>query len=45
MIELLGVDDIETKKQKMLKVTKDEIVKVAKKVKIDMVYMLEGDKE
>ena len=29
MIELLGVDDIETKRRKMLKVTKDEIVAVA----------------
>lgn len=45
MIELLGVDDIETKKEKMLKVTKDEIIKVAKKVKFDIVYMLEGEKE
>ncbi|MBO5138104.1 MAG: insulinase family protein [Bacilli bacterium] len=45
MMELLGVDDIDTKKEKMQKVTKEEIVKVAKKVKIDTVYMLEGDKE
>lgn len=45
MMELLGVDDIETKKEKMNKVTKDEIIKVAKKVKMDMIYMLEGEKE
>lgn len=43
MIELLGVDDIETKRKKMLKVTKDEIIAVAKKVKINTIYVLEGD--
>lgn len=42
MIELLGVDDIETKRRKMLKVTKDEIVAVANKIKINTVYILEG---
>ena len=42
MMELLGVDDIETKRRKMLKVTKDEIVGVANKVKINTVYILEG---
>lgn len=45
MIELLGVDDLETKSKKMKKVLKKEIVKVAKKVKIDTVYMLEGVEE
>ena len=43
MIELLGVDDIETKRKKMLKVTKDEIIALAKKVKINTIYILEGD--
>ena len=42
MIELLGVDDIETKRKKMLKVTKEEIIAVAKKVKMNTVYILEG---
>lgn len=42
MIELLGTDDLETKVEKMKNVTKDEIIKVAKKIKIDTVYMLEG---
>ncbi len=42
MMELLGVDDIETKKRKMKEVTKEEIVSVAKKVKVDLVYALEG---
>lgn len=45
MIELLGVDDIETKAKKMKEVLKKDIVKVAKKVKIDTVYMLEGVEE
>ena len=42
MIELLGVDDIETKRKKMLKVTKEEIIALAKKVKINTIYILEG---
>lgn len=45
MIELLGVDDIETKAKKMREVTKKEIMKVAKRIKIDMIYMLEGVQE
>ena len=43
MIELLGVDDIETKRKKMLKVTKEEIVAVAKKININTIYILEGN--
>ena len=42
MIELLGVDDIETKRKKMLKVTKEEIVAVANKIKMNTIYILEG---
>jgi len=45
MIDLLGVDDIETKAKKMREVSKKEIIKVAKKVKIDTIYMLEGGQE
>lgn len=45
MMELLGTDDIETKKVKMNKVTKSEIVKVAKKVTIDTIFYLEGVKD
>lgn len=45
MIELLGVDDIETKAKKMREVNKKEIIKVAKKIKIDTIYMLEGVQE
>ena len=42
MIELLGVDDIETKRKKMLKVTKEEVIALAKKIKINTIYILEG---
>ena len=42
MIELLGVDDIETKRKKMLKVTRDEVIALAKKIKINTIYILEG---
>lgn len=41
-MSILDVDDIETRKKKMLEVTKEEIIKVAKKVKIDTIYLLEG---
>ncbi len=42
MMEMLGTDDIETKLKKMQKVTHQEIVAVAKKVKMDTIYLLEG---
>lgn len=45
MMELLGTDDIDTKREKMSKVTKDEIVGVAKKVIIDTIFCLEGVKD
>ena len=44
MMELIGTDSLEEKRKKMSKVTKREIVKVAKKVKIDTVFLLEGGK-
>ena len=44
MMDLLGVDDIETKKKEMVKVTKKEVVAVSKKVNMDTVYLLEGVK-
>lgn len=45
MMELLGTDDIETKKKKINEVTKNEIIKVAKKVTIDTIFYLEGVKD
>ncbi len=43
MSELIGTDSIEIKRKKIAKVTKEEIIKVAKKVKMDTVFLLEGD--
>lgn len=43
MMELLGIDDIKTRREKMNKVLKEDIVSVAKKIKIDTVYCLEGE--
>lgn len=42
MMEILGIDDIETRRKKMNMVTTEEIMKVAKKIKIDTIYCLEG---
>ena len=42
MMEILGIDDIETRRKKMSQVTKQEIIKVAKKIKMDTIYCLEG---
>lgn len=44
MMELIGTDSLDEKRLKMSKVTKKEIVKVAKKVKIDTIFLLEGGK-
>ena len=43
MMELIGTDTIDEKRRKIMKVTKEDIEKVAKKVKIDTVFFLEGD--
>lgn len=45
MIDILHLDDIETRRKKMNEVTVSEVVKVAKKIKMDTIYCLEGDKE
>ena len=39
----IDTDTIDIKRQKMKEVTKDEIIAVAKKIKIDTVFLLEGD--
>ena len=43
MMELIGTDTIDEKRRKIMKVTKEDIVKVAKKVKIDTVFFFVGD--
>ena len=40
--DLLNLGDIEERKTEIMKVTKEDIIKVAKKIKIDTVYLLEG---
>ena len=45
MMDLLKLDDIETRVKKMNEVTKADIVRVAKKIKIDTIFCLEGVKE
>ena len=40
--DLIGLDSIEVSRKKILKVTKEEIVKVAKKVFLDTIFFLEG---
>lgn len=42
-IEVLGSDDLETKKKKFMGVTKEEIMKFADKVKLDTVVLLYGE--
>ena len=43
MSSIINTDTIDKKRKKINKVTKNEIIKVAKKVKIDTVFLLEGD--
>lgn len=40
--DLLNLGDIEERKKEIMKVTKEEIIEVAKKVKIDTIFLLEG---
>lgn len=44
MMEFIGTDTLDVKRKMMNKVTKKEIVKVAKKVNIDTIFLLEGGK-
>lgn len=43
MMEIMGTDTIEEKRKRIQEVTKEEIVKVAKKVKMDTIFLLEGE--
>ncbi len=45
MTELIGTDSVEVKREMIMKVTKEEIIKVAKKVKLDTIFLLEGTKD
>lgn len=44
MMEFIGTDTLEVKREKMNQVSKTDIVKVAKKVNIDTIFLLEGGK-
>ena len=43
-MSLWGVDPLEKRKEEILKVTKDDIIKLSKKINIDTVFLLGGDK-
>lgn len=43
--DLLNLGDIEERKREVMKVTKEDIIKVAKKVKMDTIFLLEGVQE
>lgn len=40
--DLLNLGDIEERKKEVMKVTKEDIIKLAKKVKIDTIFLLDG---
>ena len=41
--DILNLDDFETRKEMIKKVTLDDIIKVSKKVYIDTIYLLKGE--
>ena len=43
--DLLNLGDIEERKKEIVKVSRDDIMRVAKKIKIDTIFLLEGDVE
>ena len=42
-MNLFGSDDIDTKIEKIKKITKEDIINVAKKIKLDTIFYLEGE--
>ena len=40
--ELLGLGDLEERKKQIMKVTKEDVINIAKKVKLDTIFLLEG---
>lgn len=41
--EILNLGDIEERKREIMKVTIDDIINISKKIKIDTIFLLEGD--
>lgn len=44
-IDLIGVDDIEKRKEEIMKVSKEDIMRLSSKVNIDTIFLLGGDKK
>lgn len=42
--DILGIDLIDKRKEQVMKITKEDIINVSKKIKMDTIYLLEGDK-
>ncbi len=43
LMSLIDLDDIKTRREKISTVKKEDIIKVAKKIKMDTIYLLEGE--
>ena len=43
MMELIDIDDINKRYEEINKVTKEEIMQISKKIKIELIYLLEGE--
>ena len=43
LMDLIGIDDLKTRKEKIKTVKRDDIIRVSKKIKIDTIYLLEGE--
>ena len=42
--DILGIDLIDERKEQIIKISKEDIINVSKKIKMDTIYLLEGDK-
>ena len=42
-MELLGIDEPDKRKEKIMKVTRDDIIKLAQKINVDTIYLLGGE--
>ena len=43
MMELIGTDTIDEKRRKIMKVTKEDIINLHKKINMDTIFVLEGE--
>ena len=42
-MELLGIDEPDKRKEEIMKVTRDDIIKLAQKINVDTIYLLGGE--